>query len=415
MENISAANYLSPYASALPGAGFKIAIAKSQSKDLLEAINEVTNQCLAQLPAGEVDLAIIFSASAFAVDSLLKNLILSLKIRAPLIGCSGMGVITAEGAQKEGLVLALLSLPQVKVSCGSITLQQNKDAYDAGQELGTYLLSNVKGYRRELCLILSDGLSANAPGAIKGLQNILGRSFPIIGGGASDNLEFKQTAQYYYEQLLNKSIVATIFAGKLTYGLGIRHGWRPLGKIRTITESKANIIQKIDGRKPCRLYEDYFAKSLSELKKELGRINVLYPIGIYLPGENEYLLRNIISLNEDGSITTQGDVPQESSIRLMIGTKESALSAARQAALQVKNAMRQKNIKLALVMSAASRTNILGRDINKEISIIREILGESTPLMGFYSFGEFAPLGGASYYGQTYLHNQTIAILGLGE
>lgn len=414
MDHIPTAHYHSPYATARHE-GFKIAIGKSQSKDLLEAVHEVSRQCLAQLPATEIDLAIAFSSPSFAVESLLKNLSLSLKLHSPLIGCSGMNIITSEGAQKEGLVLALLSLPGAKVSCGSITLEQNKDTYAAGQELGAYLLSNVKGCRRELCLILSDGLSTNTLELIKGLQNTLGRSFPLIGGGASDNLEFKQTSQYYYEQLLNKGVVATIFAGKLSYGIGIRHGWKPLGKIRTVTESKANIIKKIDGKRACHLYEDYFAKSLSELKKELLRINVLYPIGMYLQGENEYLLRNIISLNEDGSITTQGDVPQESAIRLMIGTKESCLEAAEQAALQVKNAMRHKKIEMALIISAASRASILGRDINKEISIIKETIGQDTPLLGFYSYGEFAPLGAMSYYGQTYLHNQAITILGIGE
>lgn len=394
---------------------FKVAVGKSQKKDLLEAVREATFACLAQIPEPqEINLAIVFSAPAFANTSLLKNIKLILKADLALIGCSAMNLITAEGAQKEGLVLILLAIPKVKISCAFSQLSRDKDALVSGQELGAGLISGVKGQHRQLCLIFSDGLSENTSVLIKGLQNTLGRSFPFIGGGASDNLKFEQTFQFYNEDVLNKGAVAALFSGKLNYGIGIRHGWKPLGKIRTITESKSNVIKKIDGKKASGLYEDYFAKTLPELRKEILHINILYPIGVYLQGENEYLLRNVISLNQDGSITTHGDVPQGSSIRLMAGNKETCLEAARQAALQVKTALRGKMADSVIVISSTSRARLLGRDMGREIKVIKEILGEDTPLAGFYSYGEYAPLGSLNYSGQTYLHNQTIAILGLG-
>ena len=99
----------------------------------------------------------------------------------------------------------------------------------------------------------------------------------------------------------------------------------------------------------------------------------------------------------------------------MIGTKESCLDAARQAALQVKTSMRDKQIDFAIVISSASRASLLGRSTGLEIKAIKEILGQDIPLAGFYSYGEFAPLGSMNYYGQTYLHNQAIAVLGVGE
>lgn len=396
--------------------GFKVAVGRSQSRDILEAVREAARSCLSQgITIPEIHLAIVFTTPTFAIQSLPKNILLALDASLPLIGCSAVNVIAPEGVQKEGLVLMLLSLPSAKISYGSVDLTQHKDAFLSGQELGSYLLSGVKGLRRELCLMLSDGLCENIPGVIKGLQNALGRSFPFIGAGASDNFKFKQSAQFCNDTILYKGTVAALFTGKLNYAIGIRHGWKPLGKIHTITESYANSIKKIDGKKAGFLYEDYFAKTLTELKKELLHINILYPIGMYLEGENEYLLRNVISINDDGSLITQGDVPQGSSIRLMIGTKESALEAARQAAAQVKTSMRNKNIDFALVMSSASRARLLGRNLDAEIQAIKEILGPEVPLAGFYSYGEYAPLGSISYYGQTYLHNQTIAIVGAGS
>lgn len=399
----------------------KVAVGKSQKKDITEAVEEATHSCLLQLPAQEVSLALVFSTPSFTTAALLKKIKSGLKPDCLLIGCSGMRIITPEGTQGEGLVLMLISLPKAKISCGAIKLTPDDDAYLAGQGLGAKLISNVKEYRREFCLIFSDGLSESTSRLIEGLQNILGKSFPFIGGGssaprgASDDLRFKQTFQFYNEHLLNKSAVAALFAGKLAYGIGIRHGWKPLGKIRAITDSSANVIKKIDGGKASGLYEDYFAKTLTELKKEILPINTLYPIGMYLEGEKEYLLRNVIALNDDGSIVTQGGVPRGSAVRLMIGTKESCLEAARQAAMQVKTALRDKPIGLAIIISSASRAYLLGRNIDAEIKAVKTVLGPNIPLAGFYSYGQYAPLGSLSYYGQTYLHNQTLAILGMGE
>jgi len=36
------------------------------------------------------------------------------------------------------------------------------------------------------------------------------------------------------------------------------------------------------------------------------------------------------------------------------------------------------------------------------------------PIIGFYTYGEQAPLKAISYHGHAYSHNQTIAVLALG-
>ena len=77
--------------------------------------------------------------------------------------------------------------------------------------------------------------------------------------------------------------------------------------------------------------------------------------------------------------------------------------------------MHYKKICFALAISSASRVRVLGRAVDKEVKAIKEVLGENTPLAGFYSYGEYAPLGATTYHGQTYSHNQTIAIVGIGE
>lgn len=394
---------------------FKVAIGRSQKKDISGAAQEAGISCLSRLDPREAGLAILFTTPEYASIGLLKKITSILKADIPLIGCCGSAVFSSYGTQKQGIILMLVSCPRVEIACAAIDLSQNADAYAASQDLSSQLLSKLKGRHRETGLLFSSGSARNTSAHINGLQNILGKSFPFIGAGANAGRNSASGYLYSNQNILAQGISAALFAGKFSYGIGLRHGWRPLGKLRAVSESSGNLIKSIDGLPARRLYEDYFARNADELNAELAHINTLYPIGIRIEGENEYLLRSILSFNPDGSILTLGDIPAASQIRLMIAAKESCLESSRQAALQAKVALKNKIMDFALVISASSRYHLLGRDASQEIQIIKEALGDDIPFAGFYSFGEYAPLGSASYYGQTYFHNQSLAVLGIGE
>jgi len=186
----------------------------------------------------------------------------------------------------------LLSLPEsVHFNVACVRDIKEKTALNAGRELGEKLLSGLRDKRRDLSIIFSDGLTDEGSNLIYGLQERLGKSFPLVGASASDNMRFLRTYLYFNEEVLTDCAIGIIWGGKLNFGLGIKHGWKPLGKPRTITRSEGNIIYEIDGEPAAKIYEEYLARSLAELQKEIRRISILYPIGIYLAGEQEYLLR----------------------------------------------------------------------------------------------------------------------------
>lgn len=163
------------------------------------------------------------------------------------------------------------------------------------------------------------------------------------------------------------------------------------------------------------IYKNYFKKSVEEIKSLLMRISILYPLGIYLSDEEEYLLRNIIRIDPDGGLVCQGDIPEGSEIRIMMGTQESALQAAKQAAQEAKHAIKNSPLLGAIIFESASRIILLGHRVNEEINIIKNILGKDTPFIGVCTFGEQAPLRSLEYHGESHFHNETVAILTMGE
>lgn len=391
----------------------KVGVGVSVDQDPLQAALEAARSAKLNLASSKIDLAVVFSSVEYAHPTVLKT-ISSVLGAENIVGCSGLGIITSEGVFKRGLAVMLLNLPDdihLNTACVR-SVNQTSSTY-AGKELGEKLSYGFKNFRRHLSVIFSDGLIEDGSGLLHGLQEKLGKSFPLAGASASDNLAFKRTYQYFGTETLSGSACGILWGGKLNFGLGIHHGWKPLGKPRQITKSSANTAYEIDGAPAANMYQEYFASGIPELRKELKRISIFYPIGIYLPGEEEYLLRNLSYIEDNGALVFQGDVPQNSRIRLMIGTKESCLSATFQALGEVKRRLGGKPCDFAFVFDSVSRYILLGRQINQELDIIKQELGKNTPFIGLYTYGEQAPLESIGYHGVAHFHNQTIAILGI--
>jgi hypothetical protein len=64
---------------------------------------------------------------------------------------------------------------------------------------------------------------------------------------------------------------------------------------------------------------------------------------------------------------------------------------------------------LAILVSCVGRKRVMGDQVDEEVEAVAGVLGESTTLAGFYSYGEIAPF---STTHECKLHNQTMTFLG---
>jgi hypothetical protein len=390
----------------------QVAVGLSVEKDYIQAAKEATLAALRKLQSKKIDLAFVFSSADLAYHALLKT-VSGLLENTIIIGASGPAIICDQGIFKHGLAIMLLSFPEgIHFNAACVKDTKIKTAFNAGGELAEKLLYGFKGIRRDLGVIISNGLIEDGANLIIGLQEKLGRSFPLIGAWTSDTLGLLKTYLYFNQDIFNDGAAGILWGGKLSFGLGIKHGWKPLGKPRYVTESRGNIVYRIDGAPAAQVYEEYLACDAEELKRGLKRISVFYPIGMYLPGEEEYLLRSMVSIQEEGALVFQGDVPENSQIRLMIGNKESCLAATEQALYEARRELPRPNF--VLVFDSISRYILLGRDASKELTLIKKSVGANVPVIGIYTYGEQAPLRAIDYQGRAYFHNQTVSILAVG-
>lgn len=388
----------------------------SLKKDYLQATRECLLDARKNINCDSADLAIVISSPEFAHAGTLSAFKNTLGTTCPLIGASSRVVLSSYGISKQALGLLLLKFPQ-GAYCNAASAQgiKDSDTVQTGEELGEKLLHGFKGVRKDFCLILSDIAPKENSGLISGLQEKLGLSFPLIGATLLDTSSLFGTSIYFEHSPLRESAAAIIIGGKINFGIGIRHGWRPLGKPRLVTKSENNIVYEINEASATNLYEEYFNCNLSRLKKELKRMSVFYPVGVHIKENNEYLLRSVVDIEDNGSLVFHGNIPEGSTIRLMIATKESCLNATEYAVREAGSYLGEKNAKLVLVFNSFSRYKLLGEESEKEIDIIKEQFGNDTPIIGLLSYGEQAPVESMDYRGKAHFLNHSIAILAIGE
>lgn len=364
-------------------------------------------------------LIFVFSTVHFQSTRLLEGIYSVFESNAYILGGTGAGIITHTtthtGIYKYGVSLLAIQSSKIDFSTGLVREIDKRNPRLSGEKFARLTLNKLQTKTREIALIFSDGLTEQGSRMLLGIKDVLGRSFPIIGGSTADNLRFEKTSQYFNKEVLHNALTGTILAGDGAFGYGLRHGWKPLGKPHIVTSSQGNVVHEIENRPAVEIYETYFNKNRQEIQSLFSQIRILYPLGIYLPHEEEYLLRNPIRINALGGLVCQGDIPVNSQINLMLGTKETALQAVKQATWAAKYALKNTPVLAAIVIESVSRTKLLGYRAKEEIEIIRNILGSRVPFAGICTFGEQAPLKEFGYHGESHFHNETIAIVTIGE
>jgi hypothetical protein len=223
---------------------------------------------------------------------------------------------------------------------------------------------------------------------------------------AGDGDRFQMTLTGLNDQVAEGNVVLVGFYGdRLTVGYGTRGGWLYLGPDRTITESAGNVLYEIDGQPALDLYKRY----LGSFSEELPGSALLFPLALLQEDPTEApLVRTILSIDEaNKSMIFAGDVPKGARVRLMRAGLQELVDAAGEVATEARTNIRQKP-DFAMVMNCVGRRLVLGHRADEEIESIRSGLDPETPLVGFYTYGEFSPAHRAGI--SCDLHNQTVVL-----
>lgn len=325
---------------------------------------------------------------------------------AHVLGCSTAGEICGTEVTEDTIVATAIHFERssIRAVYGRITTASHSAAE------GRRIAERLPREGLVHVMVLAEGLNVNGSELAAGLRAGLPSMVAVTGGLAGDGAEFKHTSVYLDGKTEDGAIALIGFYGdRLRVGYGSLGGWDSFGPERVVTRSRGNILFELDGASALDLYRDY----LGEHAAELPASGLLFPLSLKGEGKAPGVVRTILGIDEQaGSLVFAGDIPEGSLARLMKANVDRLIDGAHGAAGASYEALGSNEPELAILISCVGRKLVLKQRVEEEAESVREVLGPSAVLSGFYSYGEIAPFANSV---KCELHNQTMTITTLSE
>lgn len=339
-----------------------------------------------------------------------KNVLADIRIQFPyehIVFGSTAGEISRNDVNDNSIVVTAIEFEKSSfiVKSGNILAYEKK-----AKVLGEALYAEMPKENLKHLFVLSEGSFVNGSSLIDGLEQNMNVTIPITGGMCGDDARFEKTVASYKVNPKEGEVVLIGFYGEtLEISFASFGGWTTFGPERKITKSKGNILFEIDGKPALDLYKFY----LGDKASELPQASLLFPLNVIPEGKTEAVVRTILSINEeDNSMVLAGDVPLNSKVQLMMASID-AIAMGAQNAAEIANDNRQNPAELALIVSCVGRKLVMNQRVEEEIENVQDVIGKSTTIAGFYSYGEMAPFNGINKVCE--LHNQTMTLTLISE
>lgn len=362
---------------------------------------------LAPLTTIRPDLLLVFGSPVFFVSPGFAAAIANAFPRAVAIGCSTAGEIDAAGVHENSCVVTAVRFERTNLRPATTDLADMRDSLGAGRRLGRQL----EGEDLRAVMVFGQGVNINGSALIAGMTEVLGDAVPITGGLAGDNGAFSRTWTLGPQGVSHCAIVAVGLCGdSLCFGHGSFGGWETFGPARKATRCDGNVLYELDGESALAIYKRY----LGDYAGDLPASGLLFPFAML--GEDRSasgLIRTILGIDEAaGSLILAGEIQADGYLKLMHASTDSLVNGAEAAARAVCAMRAGASPGLGILVSCVGRRLVMGDRTDEEVEAVASVIGQGTPLAGFYSYGEISPFAPGV---ACKLHNQTMTVTLLTE
>lgn len=385
------------------------AIGQSFALDGREACIQAIDQALQKIGQTErVSAAFLFVSKEHQAGDILNGAAAKLR-NVPLFGFSTEGQITPEGQQQRSVVVALLAGPDVQAHAGwwPDFAQNSKAAIQNMVEELEPVLLGAQGERT--ALVVGEGVSGDGYQLCHGLpagEYTLGGA---LTGGHSRQM---RAIQIGGNQAGEGGLAAAVLSGNIRVGVGVAHGWQPVGKYFTLSRVEGVWVRSLNDIPAAETYAQIFGRhSRDWIFPPLNELIRLYPLGIEQNHASPLLVRSPLQVEVDGSFRMSAPVPEGKTAHLLVGSTTACVQAARQASREALRAVGEARPVLAIVIADIAWQMLFEAQRGKDIRAVREILGADIPIAGGYTIGQIA----VDQENRPTLLNQHIEVILFGE
>ena len=229
-------------------------------------------------------------------------------------------------------------------------------------------------------------------------MNELAPGVPLIGGVASWAHSAGENRLANDEAITDRGVVGVALRGAVDVSVVVSQGCRPVGSPRTVTAVRGNIISQLDGERPLDVLRQVFSEA-AEKDQELMRTGVMLGHAISSDerdlGRGGFLIRGLMGADAgSGALAVTGSVSLNDTVQFHV---RDAATAQEDLELLLTPQAFESEAAGALLFTCNGRgARMYGRP-DGDISMIRQALGSTVPVSGFFCGGELGPIGGANF------------------
>ena len=350
-------------------------------------------------------LVVVFCSAGLDLQAVV-NPIAAAAPGVPMIGCTTAGEIATGAAGTGGVTVAVLG---GDFSAASTFVEiADGDLFEAGNRAGA-VVTQIPDREHTVVLLLTDGLAGNQQEVVRGVYNRIGAAVPLVGGCAGDDAAMVKTFQVCDGTVIENAVVAAVIGSDAPIGIGVQHGWRPVGEPMLVTSSGDTGVTELDGQPALDRYLDKagMPAALKTDQEAVTTFAMTHPLGLRRRAAEG--VRFITGADvEAGTLTSIAELPEGSLVWLMEGDRRSVLAGTTASCEDALDQLGANDPIGLLLFDCIARKTVLGPDgVAAEMETIGSVL-ETVPTAGFYTYGEFARTRGARGF-----HNQTLVALAL--
>jgi hypothetical protein len=363
-------------------------------------------------PDDRATLVLAFAGTGVLDDPAQLRKLLDRYPSAIVAGCSTSGEIVDDTVSDGSIALAVIRFDATRVITASEPISSPDESFDVGRRLAVRLREQDPALAA--VLVLSDGLHVNGSAVAAGLVDGTDGRVPIFGGLAGDEDRFDRTWVLVDREPRPSHVTAVGLAGdRLAVRHGSQGGWEEFGPVRQVTRSDGNVLFELDGEPALKLYKHY----LGDRADGLPATALLFPLAVQMPGSTtrRTVVRTVLSVDPAAqSMTFAGDIPTGATAQLMTSGLDRLVAGASSAGAEARGEASASDAQgdvLAVAVSCVGRRLVLARHTEDELEAVLSQLAPGTRMVGFYSYGELAPVEA----GSCDLHNQTMTVTTITE
>jgi hypothetical protein len=360
---------------------------------------EAAEQALKKAGISKPDFVFMFASIGYDQHSLVRT-VRETTGEAPLSGCSAEGTIDGDDADESNFSVVVTAISSEELHwTNGIATRLRADPRAVGQQVAQKLQADLSSSTMGL-FVFTDGLAGAINPFFAGLEANLStdRFLPLWGGVAGDNLAWRQTYQYYDDEVVSDGVAYALLSGEAHSAWAIGHSCSPIGSERIVTRCQGNVIQEIDGKPVLEVIKEYIPDP--DLVENWYHYALALALCFKAPEyfeDEEYIAQAMPRINEDdGSVTVQTEVSEGTSVWFSRRDKEKVVTGLDRMAARIRQQLGDAQPKLVFQFDCASRGKSMFR-AQEKLRLLRQFrqsLSPEAPWVGFYTFGEIGPVAG---------------------